>query len=58
MEIIINPDIFDIQKISIKKGKTSRKLIYNYHSLFIIGLPFQINDYIFNRASKIQWFFY
>ena len=53
MEIIINPDIFDIQKISIKKGKTSRKLIYYSHSLFIIGLPFQINDYILvNQSNK------
>ena len=53
MEIIINPKIFDIQNISIKNGRTTKKLLYNFQSLCIIGLPFQINDYILvNQSNK------
>ena len=53
MELIIKGDNFDINRITIKHGKNTKKIIYNLDTLSLIGLSFQIDQYILvNQSNK------
>ena len=46
MELVIKEDTFDINRITIKNGKNTKKIIYNLDSLSLIGLSLKISQYI------------
>lgn len=52
MDLIIRTDNFDINRIGIKDGKSTKKIIYNLDTLFIIGLSFNINNFFIVNQSK------
>ena len=53
MELIIKDDTFDINRITIKHGKNTKKIIYNLDTLSLIGLSFKIDQYILvNQSNK------
>ena len=53
MELVIKEDTFDINRITIKNGKNTKKIIYNLDSLSLIGLSLKISQYIIaNQSNK------
>ena len=53
MELVIKEDTFDINRITIKNGKNTKKIIYNLDSLSLIGLSFKISQFIIvNQSNK------
>ena len=53
MELVIKDDTFDINRITIKNGKNTKKIIYNLDSLSLIGLSFKISQFIIvNQSNK------
>tara|TARA_B100000686_G_C16731017_1_gene940686 strand:+ start:1015 stop:1398 length:384 start_codon:yes stop_codon:yes gene_type:complete len=52
MELIIKDDTFDSNRITIKNGKNTKKIIYELDTISIIGLTFKVNQYIIVNQSK------
>lgn len=46
MILILKEDKLDINRIKIKKNKNCIKFTYNIDNIQIIGLPFQIKEYV------------
>ena len=53
MDLIIKSDTFDINCITIKNGKNSKKIIYDLGEIYLIVLSFQIDGFnIVNQTKK------
>ena len=53
MDLIIKGNSFDINKVSIKNGRNTKKIIYDLGTLFMIGLSFEVKEYIIvNQSNK------
>ena len=52
MEIILNQNNFNIQNITIKESRKTKKLLYNLNCIYLIGLSFQIEDYVIIKQSN------
>lgn len=52
MEIILNHNNFNIQNITIKESRKTKKLLYNLNCIYLIGLSFQIKDYVIIKQSN------
>ena len=53
MELVIKEDTFDINRITIKNGKNTKKIIYNLDTLSLIGLSLKISQYVIvNQSNK------
>lgn len=52
MDIILNENNFNINKISIKDGRKTKKLMYDLNCIYLIGITFEIKDYIIIKQSN------
>ena len=53
MELVIKEDTFDVNRITIKNGKNTKKIIYNLDTLSLIGLSLKISQYVIvNQSNK------
>jgi hypothetical protein len=56
MEIILNENNFNINNISIKDGRKTKKLLYDLKCIYLIGINFEIKDYIIIKQSNNYMF--
>jgi len=53
MNLIINTELFDNDKIKIKNGKNGQKILYNIDDVYLIGIPLKIDGFtIIKQTSK------
>ena len=56
MDIILNENNFNINKISIKDGRKTKKLLYDLNCIYLIGITFEIKDYVIIKQSNNYMF--
>ena len=53
MDLIIRKEFFDTNRIGIKHGRNAKKIIYNLDYLSMIGISFEVREYIIvNQSNK------
>lgn len=56
MDIILNENNFNINKISIKDGRKIKKLLYDLNCIYLIGITFEIKEYVIVKQSNNYMF--
>lgn len=56
MEIILNENNFNVNNISIKDGRKTKKILYDLKCIYLIGINFEIKDYIIIKQSNNYMF--
>lgn len=56
MDIILNENNFNINKISIKDGRKTKKILYDLNCIYLIGITFEIKEYVIIKQSNNYMF--
>ena len=53
MDLIINDELFESDKIHVKIGKNGRKILYKIDNIYLLGIPLKIDGFkIIKQTNK------